>query len=142
MAPHHQIHTIVGEPKLQMSKASLLHKNSDKSYEIQLFNIYRSSDSRVEDLIDHLLDLIEVDKPTLLTGDLNICNMREPQNRLTTLLTNMGFKLLITEATHIQGGHIDHAYWIDPEGCWQSPTVERYSPYFSDHDSLLITLKR
>ena len=96
----------------------------------------------MESLIDHLLDLIEVDKPTLITGDLNICNMKEPHNRLTKLLTRMGFKLLINEATHIQGGHIDHAYWIDPAGGWQTPSIERYSPYYSDHDGLLITLKR
>ena len=138
----HQILTTVGEPKLQVSKVSLLHKRSNQSNEIQLFNIYRSSDSRVEGLIDHLLDLVEVDKPTLITGDLNICNMKEPQNRLTMLLTRMGFKLLVNEATHIQGGHIDHAYWIDPAGGWQTPSIERYSPYYSDHDGLLITLKR
>ena len=133
---------LVSEHNLQVSKASLLHSCGDSSDEIQIFNVYRSSDQRVEDLIDHLIDLIEVDKPTLITGDLNICTLKEPKNRLTTLLTKMGFKLMSNEATHIQGGHIDHAYWIDPTGAWQSPAVERYSPYYSDHDSLLITLKR
>ena len=75
-------------------------------------------------------------------SDINICNAKEPKNRLTNLLIRMGFKLLIHEATHIQGGHIDHAYWIDPAGWWQYPTIERYSPYYSDHDGLLITLNR
>ena len=132
----------VNEQNLQVSKASLLHGCGDSSNEIQIFNIYRSSDNKIEDLIDHLIDLIEVDKPTLITGDLNICTSKEPKNRLTTLLAQMGFKLMSSEATHIQGGHIDHAYWMDSAGAWQSPAVERYSPYYSDHDSLLITLKR
>ena len=25
---------------------------------------------------------------------------------------------------------------------WDAPTIERYSPYYSDHDALLVTLKR
>ena len=72
----------------------------------------------------------------------NICTSKQPKNRLTRLLERMGFKMLMNEATHIQGGHIDHAYWLDPQGGWQSPTIERYSPYYSDHDSLLISLRR
>ena len=94
---NHQILASVSEPNLQICKASLLHKRRDSSNEIHMTNIYR----KVEDLIDHLLDLIEVNKATLITGDLNICNLKEPQNRLTTLLTRMGFKLLVNEATRL-----------------------------------------
>ena len=137
----HHLATI-GRPNLQISKSSLIQGNGDAFNAVQIFNIYRSSDSKVEDLIDHLIDLIEVNQTTLITGDLNICKVKEPKNKVTTLLTRMGFKELIDEATHIQGGHIDHTYWIDPDGRWQSPSVERYSPYYSDHDGLLITLKR
>ena len=54
----------------------------------------------------------------------------------------MGFSLLMTEATHIQGGWIDHAYWIDPNNGWKKPSVERHSVYYSDHDMLLISLNK
>ena len=52
------------------------------------------------------------------------------------------FKQLVKEATHIQGGHIDHAYWKDTIGMWQDPAIERYSPYYSDHDGICITLTK
>ena len=44
------------------------------------------------------------------------------------------------EPTQTMGGFIDHAYWKDNQNCWESPKFERYSPYFSDHDALCITL--
>ena len=96
----------------------------------------------MEGLIDHLLDLIEVDKPTLITGDMNICTLKEPQNRLTMLLTRMGFKLLMNEATHIQGGHIDHAYWRNFSNTWLEPAIDRYSPYYSDHDAIGLAITK
>ena len=46
---------------------------------------------------------------------------------------------LVKEATHIEGGHIDHVY-IRSEGL--SATVEMYSPYYTakDHDALCISI--
>ena len=52
----------------------------------------------------------------------------------------MGFTQMVTTATHIQGGHIDHAYWRDQDSLWNEPELEIYSPYYSDHDALLITI--
>ena len=49
---------------------------------------------------------------------------------------------MVTEATHIEGGWIDHAYWLDSARKWKTPALERYSPYYSDHDVLLITLEK
>ena len=50
-----------------------------------------------------------------------------------------GFNQLVHEGTHIQGRHIDHAYLLDPNGK-VNPIVERYSPYYTDHDGICITL--
>ena len=52
------------------------------------------------------------------------------------------FKLITDEATHIGGGYIDQAYIRDEENLFHSTKLERYSPYYSDHDALCITLKR
>ena len=54
----------------------------------------------------------------------------------------MGFCQLVTEPTHIKGGWIDHAYWLDTEKKWKKPVVERHSVYYSDHDVLMITLNK
>ena len=48
----------------------------------------------------------------------------------------------MTQATHVMGGLIDHAYWKDTGNIWQTPVIETYSPYFTDHDAILITLKQ
>ena len=83
-----------------------------------------------------------------MSGDLNICTMTEPNNPITKALKELGFELLVDVATHIQGGHIDHLYWrADPTGGWRKPTlknnlIERYSPFYSDHDAWLVTLQR
>ena len=78
----------------------------------------------------------------MITGDLNLCLKKSPRNFVTKRLCSMGFSLLMTEATHIQGGWIDHAYWIDPNNGWKKPSVERHSVYYSDHDMLLISLNK
>ena len=43
-------------------------------------------------------------------------------------LVKNGSKQLVGEATHIRGGHIDHAYWRDHHHAWLEPVVDRYSP--------------
>ena len=56
-------------------------------------------------------------------------------------MEKLGFEQLVKKATHVMGGLIDHVYWKDPTDTWQTPVIETYSPYYSDHDTILITLK-
>ena len=42
----------------------------------------------------------------------------------------------------MMGGHIDHVYWHDPRRKWCEPELERNSVYYSDHDSVLISLSK
>ena len=105
-------------------------------------SIYRSSNHSIVDAARVLRTLIDTGEPTLVTGDLNVCAVNEKGNALTKMLEELGFKQLVREATHIQGNHIDHCYWLDKPKKWDWPIIERYSPYHSDHDALLITLKR
>jgi hypothetical protein len=46
---------------------------------------------------------------------------------------------LVREATHIEGGHIDHVYLRTDES--MSATVEIYSPYYTakDHDAICVS---
>ena len=55
---------------------------------------------------------------------------------------NLGFKQLVRQSTHIGGNILDHAYWRDPTGAWNQPDVARYAAYYSDHDAILVTLKK
>ena len=79
---------------------------------------------------------------TLITGDMNLCLKKLPSNEMSRRLNEMGFCQLVTEPTHIKGGWIDHAYWLDTEKKWKKPVVERHSVYYSDHDVLMITLNK
>ena len=84
--------------------------------------------------------VIDSDRPTLITGDFNLCFVKNPTNSITQELLKMGFEQKVTTATHIRGGHIDHAYWRDQDSLWKVPDLEMYSPYYSDHDAILITI--
>ena len=81
-------------------------------------------------------------KPVLITGDFNICYQMNKTNRLIEGLEANGFRQLVHEATHIRGRHIDHAYWRDNEGTLSEPALDRYSPYYSDHDAIGLTLRK
>ena len=113
-------------------------------------NVYRSAQGNKTDLVSVLKRMIgdRQDQPILVSGDLNICTMDKPNNPVTKELRDLGFDLLVDVATHVQGGHIDHLYWRgDPTGVWKKPTletnlIERYSPYYTDHDAWLVTLQQ
>ena len=86
---------------------------------------------------------MEPGSPTLITGDFNICFKSNGRNRMSKgLIEEQGMRQLMTEPTHILGGHIDHVYWKDEHQKWKNPFVERYTPYYSDHDGLCISIKK
>ena len=88
------------------------------------------------------MDMISRNDAVLIVGDFNICNNKKKNNAIRTTLLDKRFKLLVEESTQIMGGFIDHAYWKGDEELWETPCLERYSPYYSDHDALCISLKR
>ena len=112
------------------------------SDELDVINVYRSSNGHSVELLSHLKDMMTKEKSLLITGDFNICFHTISNNRMSKGLDKLGFSQLVKEATHIRGGHIDHAYWRDENGVWKNPELERYSPYYSDHDASCITLVR
>ena len=121
-------------PTLQLAKYRL--------EEVSSITVYKSSNHSIVETANILKTIIDVREATIITGDFNICAVKEDRNAITKLLGTLGFKHLLNEATHIQGGHIDHCYWLDQTRKWELPKIERYSPYHSDHDAMLITLTR
>ena len=107
---------------------------------IDIINIYRSQAANSVKLLDDLRKIIEVQRITLVTGDFNTCFRENYNNKLIQGLLSLGFCQLMHEATHIQGRHIDHAYLLDPIGKVHT-IVERYSPYYSDHDGICIVIQ-
>ena len=93
----------------------------------------------MQDVIDNLEQMIDMSRPTIITGDVNVCLDKEPRNLLSTVLIDLGFQQLVKSPTHVRGGRIDHAYARDPESLLSSLHLTRYSPFYSDHDSLCLS---
>ena len=89
--------------------------------------------------MNHLRRLIDETKITLVIGDFNSCFHENFNNQVTQGLIQQGFVQLVKEPTHIRGRIIDHAYIKDPTGRLK-PIIERYSPYYTDHDAICITI--
>ena len=120
--------------KIQISKFS--------SPDLDVITVYRSDRGNPNELVGELLKIITDEKATLITGDFNICYLRIPKNQVSKGLQVRSFQQLADFPTHILGGLIDHVYWRDSNGQWEKPIIERYSPYFSDHDGICVTLKK
>ena len=106
---------------------------------LDIINVYRSQSGNSLELLEHLKRLIETGRTTIITGDFNICFMENFSNRMTQGLLSLGFDQLVHEPTHIRGRHIDHVYFLDPSNRLR-PIIDRYSPYYSDHDGICITI--
>ena len=112
------------------------------SSNLDVINIYRSANGHSVVLLDHIIRMLPEKKAVIITGDFNICYQENRTNRLIEGLETHGFRQLVQEATHIRGRHIDHAYWRDNEGTLSEPALDRYSPYYSDHDAIGLTLRK
>ena len=109
------------------------------SPQLDIISVYKSSNHSRRQMMRDLEELIDPGKAIFITGDFNIDNSKE--GNLAEELEGMGFKSMVNVATHVSGSHLDHAYFRDPVGLWQL-TVERFSPYYTDHDLICGVLKK
>ena len=105
---------------------------------LDIINVYRSADGDKATLIENLRQLIQEERTTIIAGDFNICGRTEKQNSVLKFIVQSGFTQLNDEPTQIQGRQIDHMFINQPT---LVRGIERYSPYYSDHDALLLTLR-
>lgn len=109
--------------------------------EVDVINIYRSQGADNSEVAKDLKQIINQIKPTIICGDLNLCYVRQRNNEVTRMLEGQGFRQLVEEASHLQGGHIDHVYSnLDPDIF--KVDIMMYSPYYTsrDHDAFCITI--
>ena len=102
-------------------------------------HVYRSARGSSLDLVESILELLEPNKATIVTGDFNICLDKELENVITTAFSEAGFKQLVTSPTHVGGGRIDHVYLRDPEKQLSGYDLTHYTPHYSDHDCLCLS---
>ena len=85
-----------------------LTKLSGKS--LDLIAVYKAPKGNDGMLRDQLQCLINENRSTIICGDFNLCFVDNRNCRTKKYLTSSKFKQLVHEATHIDGGHIDHVY--------------------------------
>ena len=109
--------------------------------ELDVINIYRSQGADNSEMAKDLDQIIDQTKPTIICGDLNFCYITQRDNLVTTILEGKGFRQLIEEASHLQGGHIDHVYSNHDPDIF-NVDILMYSPYYTsrDHDAFCITV--
>ena len=108
-----------------------------KNEKIDIIAIYRSHALNSSTILQELTKLIDLKRTTLIVGDFNLCYKENANHRLIKGLEELGFKQLLHEPTHIRGRTIDHAYLLE-ENRRMKIAIERYSPYYSDHDAICI----
>ena len=122
----------------------------DENYQItmissdvaDIISVYRSKEGNTRMLLKDLSKVLDPEKVTVICGDVNICFKMDRQNTLVRSLEEQGFTQYVTEATHLRGGLIDHAY-IRRGVHDIDINVSIYSPYYCarDHDAILISLR-
>ena len=105
---------------------------------VDVIVVYRSQGQNLDEIADKVDVWRNPAKLTVVCGDMNVCLKKEARNKLTVELESMGFAQLNEEATHIGGGHIDHMY-MTREATGRA-ALERYTPFYSDHDALCLTV--
>ena len=90
-------------------------------------------------MIEVLKETIPDQEPCLIIGDFNLCAKYNANHEIFAALRTSNFKLIVSLATHIKGGHIDQA-WLRCQT--DQYDVQLYSPYYTckDHDALLFSL--
>ena len=108
---------------------------------LDVISIYRSQGAKNVDVAQDISQIIREGTPTIICGDLNLCYLTNRENEVTNVLKRLGFIQLVREASHLQGGHLDHVY-SNLDHSLFNVSVQMYSPYYTyyDHDGFLITI--
>ena len=130
-----EVFKVKNDCRLERAQMSML-----ESHGVDVIVVYRSQGQNLEEIADKVDVWRNPAKLTVVCGDMNVCLKKEARNKLTVELESMGFAQLNKEATHIGGGHIDHMY-VSREAIGRA-TLERYTPFYSDHDALCLTIAK
>ena len=120
----------INEPHLQITKLS--------ASDMDVINIYRSQGAKFSDVANHLKNLVDTEKTTVVLGDLNYCSM-DSKNDVSDYLAREGFQQLVTGATHVEGNLLDHVHVLRP-GHGAAPVIETFARYYSDHDLVTVLM--
>ena len=109
-----------------------------ESKDADVIHIYRSQQQRLGEIVEQVREWKKEGRVTIVCGDLNVCLRKEPENLFSQGMEGLGLSKIGKEATHVMGGQIDHLY-VSSEAVGRT-SLERMSPFFTDHDALCFTV--
>ena len=90
--------------------------------------------------MNNLKQLINLERVTAISGDMNICLDKHPNCLLYTTLNDLGFQQLVNNPTHKAGGRIDHLYLRNPDSSLASFHLTPHVPSYRNHDALCLSM--
>ena len=111
-----------------------------ESEKLKVIGVYRSQEGDTANLINEIKSLVDREKTTVIGGDINICALTQRKNLVTESLEEIGFKQLVTQATHENGRALDHVYIRQGKTAKFDWALEFFPKYYSDHDGVCLTM--
>ena len=103
---------------------------------VQIVLTYLSSQCPIAEVVTELQLILKPDKKIIIMGDFNFD--KSEKNPLTKYLATKEMVQLVKNPTHDKGRCLDHCYV--PQELMDKVVIKQYSPYYSDHDALCISL--
>ena len=101
-----------------------------------LLSVYKFAEvSRMDEFTEQILEYVDLSRPVILIGDINIDLLKQPKSKFSEKLKDFGFVQLVNEATHISGGLLDHLYVYFPKD-GHCELFKIHPLYYSDHDAV------
>jgi hypothetical protein len=101
-----------------------------------LLSVYKFAESsRIDEFTEEVLEHVDLTRTVILIGDINIDLLKQPNNKFSKQLKDLGFVQLVKEATHISGGLLDHLYVYFPQD-GHCELFKIHPLYYSDHDAV------
>ena len=110
------------------------------SEKLDVIGIYKSKEGDSRDMMTQLSALIVQNKATIIGGDFNICALKHQNNLIAERLKEQKFLQVVKQATHIEGGLLDHVYIKQGGDTDYSCEIEVTPKYYSDHDCIGVIL--
>ena len=105
------------------------------SKEFDVVNLYCSNGANKANFLKDLGSLAGAARPTFIVGDFNINFLNKPQDAILKKILSTGFKQIVSQPTHLEGGLLDHIYF---KRLPFEPKVIVNFPYYSDHGALSV----
>ena len=126
--------SLTGE--LEFTAVSVL-KSAIKINVITIYRPQSLTSSVFLSKLQHLMESLPRDVQTIVMGDFNINLIESPHHEIITIMKEFGFVQQVKVPTTDYGSLLDHVY-VNREVCIQINVIDTY---FSDHDTIFISLK-